>query len=135
MRDTPERLALAGELIQQLERARGEVMLEIEFLEVDRNKARALGITPPASSQLISLNTNDVNKLKSSTTLTNLLTNIQQIFAGKGFSSIPAVAVVGGGLSTFLLTLPSAVADYSDTLTLVQIWHHVIHLVHRGQPA
>src|SRR5207245_906545 len=92
MRDTPERLALAGELIQQLERARGEVMLEIEFLEVDRNKARALGITPPASSQLISLNTNDVNKLKSSTTLTNLLTNIQQIFAGKGFSSIPAVA-------------------------------------------
>src|SRR5438132_2366151 len=91
MRDTPERLALAGELIQQLERARGDVMLEIEFLEVDRNKARALGITPPASSQLISLNTNDVNKLKSSTTLTNLLTNIQQIFAGKGFSSIPAV--------------------------------------------
>src|SRR5712692_2784100 len=49
MRDTPERLALAGELIEQLERARGEVMLEIELLEVDRNKARALGITPPAS--------------------------------------------------------------------------------------
>jgi len=31
-------------------------MLEIELLEVDRNKARALGITPPASDQLISLN-------------------------------------------------------------------------------
>jgi len=66
-------------------------MLEIEILEVDRNKARDLGITPPASEQLIGLNTNDLNKLKSSTNLTNLLTNIQQVFAGKGFSSIPAV--------------------------------------------
>src|SRR6267154_2386788 len=84
MRDTPERLALAGQLIEQLERARGEVMLEFEFLEVDRNKARALGITPPASEQLIGLNTSDLNKLKSSTNLTNLLTNIQQVFAGKG---------------------------------------------------
>src|SRR6266852_6312769 len=74
MRDTPERLALAGELIEQLEKARGEVMLEIELLEVDRNKARALGITPPASEQLIGLNTSDLNKLKSSTNLTNLLT-------------------------------------------------------------
>src|SRR5229473_718528 len=91
MRDTPERLALAGELIRQLERARGEVMLEIELLEVNRNKARALGITPPASEQLIALNSADLNKLKSSTTLTNLLTNIQQVFAGKGFSGIPAV--------------------------------------------
>src|SRR5437899_9548815 len=66
MRDTPERLALAGQLIEQLERARGEVMLEFEFLEVDRNKDRALGITPPASEQLIGLNTSDLNKLKSS---------------------------------------------------------------------
>src|SRR6266513_4750449 len=135
MRDTPERLALAGELIQQLERARGEVMLEIEFLEVDRNKARALGITPPSSDQLISLNINDVNKLKSSTNLTNLLTNIQQVFAGKGFSSIPAVAVVGGGLSTFLLTLPSAAVDFSDSLSLVQSGRQVLLRAQSGKPA
>src|SRR5258708_37034649 len=94
-------------------------MLEIELLEVDRNKARALGITPPASEQLIALSTNDLNKLKSSTTLTNLLTNIQQVFAGKGFSSIPAVVPIGGGLSTFLLTLPSVAANFSHSLSLV----------------
>ena len=35
MRDTPEKLELASELIDQVERARGEVMLEIELLEVD----------------------------------------------------------------------------------------------------
>src|SRR2546426_5154754 len=135
MRDTPERLALADELITQLERARGEVMLEIELLEVDRNKARALGITPPASDQLISLSTNDLNKLKSSSNLTNLLTNIQQVFAGKGFSSIPPVVAVGGGLSTFLLTLPSGAANFSDSLSLIQSGRQVLLRAQNGKPA
>src|SRR5712691_5593778 len=135
MRDTPERLALAGQLIEQLERARGEVMLEFEFLEVDRNKARALGITPPASEQLIGLNTSDLNKLKSSTNLTNLLTNIQQVFAGKGFSSVPAVIPIGGGLSTFLLTLPSLTANFSETLSLVQSGRQVLLRAQAGKPA
>src|SRR5467141_1547829 len=135
MRDTPERLALAGELIQQLERARGEVMLEIELLEVNRNKARSLGITPPASEQLIGLNTADLNKLKSSTTLTNLLTNIQQVFAAKGFSGIPAVVPIGGGLSTFLLTLPSGAANFSDSLSLVQSGRQVLLRAQDGKPA
>ncbi|HTF26928.1 MAG TPA: putative Ig domain-containing protein [Candidatus Limnocylindria bacterium] len=135
VRDTPERLALAGELIQQLERARGEVMLEIELLEVDRNKARILGITPPASEQLIGLNSADLNKLKSSTTLTNLLTNIQQVFAGKGFSGIPAVIPIGGGLSTFLLTLPGGAANFSDSLSLVQSGRQVLLRAQDGKPA
>jgi Flp pilus assembly secretin CpaC len=135
MRDTPERLALAGELIDQLEKARGEVMLEIELLEVDRNKARALGITPPASEQLIALSTSDLNKLKSSTTLTNLLTNVQQVFAARGFSNIPAVVAVGGGLSTFLLTLPTLTANFSDTLSLVQSGRQVLLRAQDGKPA
>jgi Flp pilus assembly secretin CpaC len=135
MRDTPERLALAGELIEQLERARGEVMLEIELLEVDRDKAHALGITPPASEQLITLSSADVNQLKASTTLANLLTNIQQVFAGKGFASVPAVIPIGGGLSTFLLTLPSATASFSDSLSLVQSGRQVLLRAQDGKPA
>jgi tetratricopeptide (TPR) repeat protein len=135
MRDTPEHLALAGELIEQLERARGEVILEIELLEVDRNKARSLGITPPASEQLIGLNTRDLNLIKSSTTLTNLLTNIQQVFAGKGFSGIPAVIPIGGGLSTFLLTLPSGAVNFSNSLSLVQSGRQVLLRAQDGKPA
>jgi tetratricopeptide (TPR) repeat protein len=135
MRDTPEHLALAGELIEQLERARGELVLEIELLEVDRNKARSLGITPPSSEQLIGLSTRDLNLIKSSTTLTNLLTNIQQVFAGKGFSGIPAVIPIGGGLSTFLLTLPSFAANFSDTLSLVKSGRQVLLRAQDGKPA
>jgi Flp pilus assembly secretin CpaC len=135
MRDTPERLALAGELIEQLEKARGEVMLEIELLEVDRNKARALGITPPASTQLLGLNTSDLNKLKSSTTLTNLLTNVQQVFAARGFSGIPSFVLLGGGLSTFLLTVPSSTANFSDSLSLVKSGRQVLLRAQNGKPA
>jgi type II secretory pathway component GspD/PulD (secretin) len=135
MRDTPEKLALAGEIIHQLDRARGEVMLEIELLEVDRNKARQLGITPPASSQLIPLTTNDINKLKASTDLTNLLTNLQQVFAAKGLAGISSVIPVGGGLSTFLLTLPSGAANFSDSLSLVQSGRQVLLRAQDGKPA
>jgi tetratricopeptide (TPR) repeat protein len=135
MRDTPEHLALAGELIEQLEKARGELVLEIELLEVNRNKARALGITPPSSEQLIGLSTRDVNLIKSSTTLTNLLTNIQQVFAGRGFSGIPSVIPIGGGLSTFLLTLPSGAANFSDSLSLVQSGRQVLLRAQDGKPA
>jgi len=135
MRDTPEHLALAGELLGQLERARGEVVLEVELLEVDRNKARSLGITPPASEQIIGLSTQDLNLIKSSTTLTNLLTNIQQVFAGKGFSGIPPVIPIGGGLSTFLLTLPTAAVNFSDSLSLVQSGRQVLMRAQDGKPA
>jgi len=135
MRDTPEHLALAGELIDQLERTRGEVVLEIDLLEVDRNKARDLGITPPTSEKLIGLNTQDLNLIKSSTTLTNLLTNIQQVFSGKGFSGIPPVIPIGGGLSTFLLTLPSGAANFSDSLSLVQSGRQALLRAQDGKPA
>jgi tetratricopeptide (TPR) repeat protein len=135
MRDTPEHLALAGELLEQLERARGELVLEVELLEVDRNKARALGITPPSSEQLIGLSSKDLNLIKSSTTLTNLLTNIQQVFAGKGFSGIPPVIPIGGGLSTFLLTLPTATANFSDSLSLVQSGRQALLRAQDGKPA
>src|SRR5712691_2670608 len=135
LRDTPQRLALVGELIQQLERARGEVMLEIELLEVDRNKARDLGITPPSSSSLIPLSTSDLNKVKGSTDLANLLTNLQQVFAAKGFSGIPSVVAVGGGLSTFLLTLPSGTANFSDSLSLVRSGRQILLRAQDGKPA
>ena len=94
MRDTPARLALAGQLIHQLEKARGEVLLEMELLEVDRGTMQKLGITPPSSTSLILLTPNDVRSLASSTDLANLLTNAQSIFTGKGLLEHPAIRTV-----------------------------------------
>ena len=135
MRDTPVKLALAGKMLGQIDRARGEVMLEIELLEVDKNKARELGITPPATEQLIPLTTSELNALKKSTDLNNLLTNLQQIFSAQGISNVSSVIPVGGGLTTFLLTLPSAVANFSDTLSLVQSGRQVLLRAQDNKPA
>src|ERR1700730_1215042 len=135
MRDTPERLAVAGQLIHEVEKARGEVLLDIELLEVDRTTMQKLGVTPPSSASLIYLTPNMVRTLASSTDLANLLTNAQQIFQGQGFSSIPPFVLLGGGLSTFLLTLPGGSVDFSDSLSLVRSGREVLLRAQDNKPA
>ena len=135
MRDTPEKLALASELIDQVQRARGEVMLEIELLEVDKDKATQLGITPPASGQAFLISPNDIKALSAASDLTNALTILGQLFSAQGITSIPGFTLVGGGYSTFLLTLPSTAANFSDALTLVQSGRQILMRAQDGKPA
>jgi type II/III secretion system protein/VCBS repeat protein len=135
IRDTPEKLELASELIDQVERARGQVMLEIELLEVDKDKARQLGITPPASGQAFLISPNDIKALSQASDLTNALTILGQLFSAQGITSIPGFTLVGGGYSTFLLTLPSTAANFSDALTLVQSGRQILLRAQDGKPA
>jgi hypothetical protein len=136
MRDTPDRLALAGEVIHQIEKARGEIMLDINLLEVDRDKARQLGITPPSSVQGFLISPNEVTALAAAADAANLITIVGQIFSANGFSSIPPFTVFGGGNSRFLLTLPAGVAaNFSDALTLVQSGRQVLLRAQDGKPA
>ena len=140
MRDSPATLALAGGVIQQVEQARGEVMLEIELLEVDTNTARKLGITPPSTSRLIPISTSLLNQLRQAKDLAALTALIAGLFgtaggAGGLTSLVPPLVVVGGGKSTFLLTLPSVAADFSDALSLVRSGRQVLLRAQEGKPA
>ena len=110
-------------------------MLEVELLEVDRDKATQLGITPPASTQAFLISPNDIRTLAQSTDLANALTILGQLFSAKGLSSIPGFTVFGGGYSTFLLTLPGTAANFSDALTLVQSGRQVLLRAQDGKPA
>jgi tetratricopeptide (TPR) repeat protein len=144
IRDTPERLALAGEIIRQAEKARSEVLLEIEILEVDRNKARTLGILPPSSTELIALTPTLITQLKAAQDVSTLITLLASIFgnggtsasAGSSLSSlVPPLALVGGGKTTFLLTTPTVAAQFSDALTLVHSGNQVLLRAQDGKPA
>jgi hypothetical protein len=140
MRDSPATLALAGEVIHQVEQARGEVMLEIELVEVDTNTARKLGITPPSTSRLIPISTGLLNQLRQAKDLAALTALIAGLFgtvggAGGLTSLVPPLVVVGGGKSTFLLTLPSVAADFSDALSLVRSGRQVLMRAQEGKPA
>ncbi len=134
MRDSLDRLALAGELIRQTEKARGELMIEVELLEIDKDKASNLGITPPASNQAFLVSPNDIRTLAQSNDVANALTILGQLFSAKGLSSIPGFTVFGGGYSTFLLTLPGTAANFSDALTLVQSGRQVLLRAQDGKP-
>src|ERR1700674_4978892 len=140
MRDSPATLTLASAVIQQVEQARGEVMLEIELLEVNKDTARKLGITPPSTSRLVPLDPNLLKQVRQAKDLAALTALIAGLFgttgSGSGLSSlVPPLVAVGGGKTTFLLTLPSAAADFSDALTLVQSGRQILLRAQNGKPA
>ena len=146
IRDTVSRVHLAGAMIQQLEHAPGEVVLEIDFLEVDRTNAMKLGITPPSKISLISVSPTLANQLKTAPSLTALLTLLASVFGGPigaaasgGLgslaSAIPSVAAIGGGKTLFLLTLPSASADFAESLSLIHSGRQVLLRAQDGKAA
>jgi len=136
VRNTPEGLRLAGELLKQIDRGRGELMLQIEMLEVDENAARELGITPPAQVQAYSLSGAEISQLQQATTIENLLTILQGIFSARGITTSPTQVVpVGGGKSTYLLNLPSVTANFSQALSLVQSGREMLMRAQDGKPA
>src|SRR5215467_3999996 len=47
IRDTPDRIAIAEKIIDDLDKAKPEVLVDATVLEVDRNTLRQLGILPP----------------------------------------------------------------------------------------
>jgi type II secretory pathway component GspD/PulD (secretin) len=142
IRDTVPRVRLAGAVIKDLEQRHGEVVLDMEFLEVDRNQAAKVGITPPASLSVYDVPPNLVSALRSAPSYTALLTLLSSIFgtAVSGgvtslASAIPPLAAFGGGKTTFLATLPSFSADFSQTLSLVKSGRQVLMRAEDGKPA
>ncbi|HWY08244.1 MAG TPA: FG-GAP-like repeat-containing protein [Candidatus Acidoferrales bacterium] len=146
VRGTVQRVHLAEAIVRNLEHGPGEVLLEIDLLEVDRTNARNLGITWPASQRLVPVPANLANSLRSAPDLTSLLTLLAQVFGGPAgalaaggisslASSIPAVAAIGGGKSTYLLVLPTLSAQFSEALSLVHSGRQILLRAQDGKPA
>jgi general secretion pathway protein D len=52
IRDTADRIAIAEKIIEDLDKAKPEVIVDATLLEVDRNTLRQLGIVPPQGTSL-----------------------------------------------------------------------------------
>lgn len=142
IRDTVPRVRLAGAVIKDLEQSHGEVVLDMQFLQVDRNMATQMGITPPAKISVYDVPPNLVSALRSAPSYTALLTLLSSIFgtvASGGLTSlasaIPPIAAFGGGKTTFLVTLPSISAQFSQSLSLVKSGRQVLLRAGDGKPA
>ena len=154
LRASPQAVAVASGLIDDLQKPSGELILELEVLEVDRNYARELGITPPQSSQIFALSSQQIQEAQQS--VAGLVDVITQVFGTpsslsgltnsqitsllssgqvSASSLIPPVLAFGGGTSTFLATVPGAAANFSQMLSLVQHGRRILLRAQDGQPA
>ena len=105
MRATPDRLLLAQKLINDLDRARPEVVVDVAVLEVSRDKIRNLGITLPQSITLTpQANPNAPTPTSSSTTTTGTTTSSNFTLNSLAhFSSENlGVGITGGTLNALL---------------------------------
>src|SRR5689334_8804281 len=50
VRGTPDQIALASKLIDDLDKSKSEVIVEVAIMQVSRNKAKTYGINPPTSA-------------------------------------------------------------------------------------
>jgi general secretion pathway protein D len=69
VRGTPDQMALAQKLVDDLDKAKPEVLIEVAVMQVSRDKTRKLGISPPTSVS-VQLQPN-VNTSTSTTTTTS----------------------------------------------------------------
>lgn len=129
LRASPQAVALATDLIDDLEQPTGELILEIEILEVDRTNARQLGITPPQSSQVFTVSSQQIQEAAASEE--GLINVIEQVLG----TSTPNVIAFGGGLTTFFATLPGASANFAQMLSLVRHGRRILLRAQDGQPA
>ncbi|HEV2615050.1 MAG TPA: FG-GAP-like repeat-containing protein [Candidatus Acidoferrales bacterium] len=153
MRASPQAVSVAAKLLEQLQQPRGEMVLEVEILEVDRNAASQIGITPPTSASTFSLTPQQIQTAQSG--IAGLVEVIQQLFGptsalsglggnqiasliGSGqagiASLIPPLIALGGGRTTFLATLPGAAAAFSNTLSVIKSGKRVLLRAEDAKP-
>ena len=153
MRASPQAIAVASGVIDDLDQPVGGLVLEIDILEVDRNYAEQLGILPPQTGQIFTIPSNAVTEAESG--LPGLIAVLTQIFGstataglsptqlagllGSGQvnvgSLIPPIVAFGGGASTFLATIPGAAASFSEMLSLVRHGRRILLRAEDNQPA
>lgn len=144
IRSTERNVAIAQTLLDQIEQPHGEVMLEIEILEVNRDSAHTLGVTPPTSTTVFTLSQSQIQQLKAAQNNGTLIQVLETIFgsisglgasAGSLNSLMPPLIAFGGGKTIFLATVPSTTANFSQTLSAVRSAQRILLRAQDGKPA
>jgi len=154
MRASPQAITVATQLIEDLQQPIGELILEIEVLEVDRTYSRLLGLAPPQTTKVFSLSEQEVQQALASqqglvqvltevfgtpSSLSGLTTSQITSLLGSGNvnvnSLLPPLIAFGGGVSTFLSTLPNTAINFSEMLSLVQHGRRILLRAEDGKPA
>jgi general secretion pathway protein D len=117
VRGTPDQIALAGKLIDDLDKSKSEVIVDVAIMQVSRDKIRTYGINPPTSATVTlqqnvnSTTSNSSNNSNSSSNNTNTNTP----------GSINLNRLGNLNATDFQVTIPSATATalLSDSNTKI----------------
>src|SRR6202166_2504665 len=102
IRDTPDRVLLAGKIIDDIDKAKPEVVIQVMVMEARRDRMRNVGITPPASISASFANPGTTSSSSSSTstsTSTNPAATISDLIRNPNIFS-----------QGYSVTMPSATA-------------------------
>jgi general secretion pathway protein D len=112
IRDTPDRVLLAGKIIDDIDKAKPEVVIQVAVMEARRDRMRNIGITPPTSISASFANpgTTTTNSTSATSTTTNGTATISQLI------NDPHIFTEG-----YSITMPSATANFLMTDTSTQI--------------
>jgi general secretion pathway protein D len=112
VRGTPDQVALAQKLVDDLDKAKPEVLIEVAVMQVSRDKAHTLGINPPTSVS-VQLQ-NNINTSSSSSSTTTSTTSSSS-------NGINLNTIANLNATDFQVTIPQATATalMTDTDTKV----------------
>ena len=110
VRGTPDQIAMAGKLIEDLDKSKPEVVVEIAIMQVSRDKVRTLGINPPTtvSVGLQQSTTGTTN----TTTVTGPAGNTGTATSGTTPASLTLNTLGTLNATNFSVTIPSATATF-----------------------
>jgi general secretion pathway protein D len=100
VRGTPDQIALAEKLVDDLDKARPEVIIDIAVMQISKDKSRTLGLSPPTSAT-IQLQDNLTTSTSTSTTTTGTTTSGTQ--NGINLNSLANI-----NATNFQIQIPSA---------------------------
>jgi len=112
VRGTPDQIALAEKLVEDLDKARPEVIVDIDVMQISKDRSRTLGLNPPTSAT-VQLQDN----LNTTTPTTNGVATPSTSGSGNGGINLNSLANLNA--TNFQVTIPSAnlsaVMSNSDT--------------------
>ncbi len=113
VRGTPDQVALAQKLVDDLDKAKPEVLIEVAVMQVSRDKSRKLGINPPTSVSV------QLQPNISSTTGTTTTTTTTSTTSSTGGINLNTLANLNA--TDFQVTIPQATATalLSDSNTKI----------------
>jgi general secretion pathway protein D len=103
IRDTPDRVLLAGKIIDDIDKAKPEVVIQVAVMQARRDRMRNLGITPPSSITASFANPNTTTGTTSSSSSSASATISQLVHDPTIFSQGYSVTMPGATAS-FLMT-------------------------------